>query len=127
MRPLVIDDTARAEIQRVLSYAMDHIYRPRAGGNPPGDDLNHVAMLGTYRVVFSFTEADGVTFRHLSVSVPSAHFANPAAVFMIAHEFGFTGWDERTVDRAPAGWVFDIKNDEHCIVVGQRLSKQVAA
>jgi hypothetical protein len=44
MRPLIIDDEAKATAERVLAYAMDHHYRPgRPGQTTPGDDPNFVA------------------------------------------------------------------------------------
>ncbi len=120
MRPLIIDDAAKATAARVLAYADAHHYRPgRRGQTTPGDDPNFVAKFGTYRAVFTFTHADGLVYRHLSISVPSAKFPNPAAAFMIASLFGFTGWDERTIDRAPEGWQIDVNNREHCIVLAQ--------
>lgn len=122
LRPLVLDDAAKAEAARVVAYAMDHPYRPRAGGRPPGDDPGHVAMLNTYRAVFSFTELSGATFRHLTVSVPGERYPNPAAAFAIADLFGFTGWDQRTIDRPPDSWGIEVKPAEHCVSLVQKIA-----
>lgn len=119
IRPLVIDDNARAKVASVVSYAMDHPYRE---GNPvPGDNPNYVAKLDTYRAVFTFTHHRGGVFRHLTISVPSSKYANPAAVFTIASLFGFTGWDEKTIDKSPEGWRIDINKKDHCVTVVQEI------
>lgn len=119
MRPLIIDDNARAAIARVVSYAMNH---PYSIGQPvPGDNPNFVAHLSTYRCVFTFTCMHDKTYRHLSISVPSERFPNPAAAFMIASEFGFTGWDEKSIDTMPEDWFGQVNEKEHCIVLGQEI------
>lgn len=54
MRVLVIDDSAKAEVKRVLDFAMnpENFYIVGKGGftfqRPPGDDPRHVAYLNTY-------------------------------------------------------------------------------
>lgn len=123
MRPLVIDADAKATAARVLAYAEQHHYYP--GQPTPGDNPNFVAKLDTYRVVFTYTHADEMVWRHLSVSIPSDKMPSPAAVFMIAALFGFTGWDERTIDRAPDGWLLDVSTTEHCVVVAQPVRSEV--
>lgn len=120
MRPLLIDDAAKAKAASVVAYAKDHPYSP--GQPTPGDNPHFVAKLDTYRAVFTFTKSDGGLWRHLSVSVPSAtKYPNVAAVFSIAALFGFTGWDERTINQAPTGWHIDISHRDHCIVVVQAI------
>jgi hypothetical protein len=120
MRPLLIDEVARAKVALVVAYAMDHPYHP---GDPvPGDNPKYVTHLDTYRCVFTFTHAYGEVWRHLSISVPSEDYPNPAAAFMIATEFGFTGWDERTIDGIPSGWRVDVSKTEHCIVLAQKVN-----
>lgn len=125
MRPLVIDDAARAQIARVLAYAEDNPYVP--ADPTPSDNPNYVAHLGTYRCVFTFTNMPEACYRHLSVSVPGAKYPNPAAVFMIAHEFGFTGWDEKHIDRLPDGWMMNVNEAEHCVVLGQERGAKAQA
>jgi hypothetical protein len=121
MRPLLLDDAAQAKAAEVVAYAEQHHYRP--GDPTPGDNPRFVANLSTYRAVFTYTHADGMIYRHLSVSVPGKKFANPAAVFAIADLFGFTGWDQKRIDRVPKGWICDVKDDEHCIVVAQPVAR----
>lgn len=125
MRMLVIDDAARAAAARVLAHAKAHHYRPGPGQTPPGDDNRFVAMLGTYRAVFSFTHSDGGVWRHLSVSVPGTMFPNPAAVFTIADLFGFGGYDQNDPAKPGAKWMFDAMDAEHCVVVAERVEEGV--
>ncbi|SRR6266702_204536 len=122
MRPLVIDDTARAIAARVLAHAKAHHYRPGPGQMAPGDDNRFVARLGTYRAVFSFTHSDGGVWRQLSVSVPSTKFPNPAAVFAIADLFGFSGYDEKVFMKPGPNWMIEVNDAEHCVVVAERVS-----
>jgi hypothetical protein len=117
MRPLLVDDEAKAKVARVVEYAEAHHHIP--GEFVPGDNPNFVTTLDTYRCVFTFTHNSGKVWRHLSISVPSEKYPNPAAAFMIATLFGFTGWDERTIDVAPKGWGIGIHKHEHCIVLAQ--------
>jgi hypothetical protein len=124
MRPLIIDDNAKAEVARVRAHAEANPYRPVASGNVPGDDRRFVAHLGSYRCVFTYTHSDGGVWRHLSVSVPSKNYPNPAACFAIADLFGFTGWDHRTIDRAPDGWLLNISKPEHCVVIAQAVASE---
>jgi hypothetical protein len=122
VRPLIIDDAAKAKAARVLDYAAAHHYRPgRPGQTTPGDDPNFVAHFGTYRAVFTYTQEprSARVYRHLSISVPGKKYPHQAAAFMIATLFGFTGWDERTIDRAPEGWQIEVNQREHCIVLAQ--------
>lgn len=120
LRPLVIDDEARAKAARVIEHAKAHHFHP--GKDPsPGDDPRFVAYLNTYRCVFTFTHADdGKLYRHLSVSIPNPGlFPHPAAILTIGTLFGLTGWDERTVDVMPKTWHLDINEVEHFIQVAQ--------
>lgn len=119
MRPLVIDDAARWEADRVLHYAEAHHYVPGPGAKPPGDEPNFVAHFNTYRAVFSYTRSHGTLWRHLSVSVPEdGMLPNPFAVWSLADLFGFIGWDQKSQD-PPPDWMFSINDQEHCVVVGQ--------
>ena len=138
MRPLIIDDTARQAAQRVIDFAekKENHYIVGYGGltaqRPPGDDSRHVLYVSGlagdlsgktgFRCVFSITEADGATWRHLSISIPPpTKYPNPYAVYTIAQDlFHFTGWNGRSSE-PPASWAMNINKDEHCIVVAQRL------
>lgn len=123
LRPLVIDDKAKADAASVRSLAEQdsNHYRPdRPGAKIPGDDSRFVAHFGTYRAVFSLTHADGLVYRHLSVSVPGGKYANPVAVFHIAELFGFAGYEGG--EFPPADWLTTVSEDERCIVVAQPLA-----
>jgi len=127
VRALIIDNTAKADVQRVLDYALDrnHWYRPGKDSRVPGDDPNFVAHLRDgFRCVFTITENRGLIYRHLSISVP-AHDKYPhvAAALTIAELFGFTGWDGKTIDQLPDGWMVHLNKDEHCIALGQPFEK----
>ncbi len=121
MRPLVIDDAARALAASVRAYADAHPYRPGPGVKPPGDNPEHVALINTFRVVYSLTEAGGQRFRHLSVSVPGTKWPNPAVIWTIAELFGFTGWDQQAIDKPPDGWMMELDKVNRAVVVAQEL------
>jgi hypothetical protein len=115
----MIDDEAKAQVARVVAYAMEHIYTP--GKDPvPGDNPNFVANLDTFTCVFTFTRIEGGIYRHLTISVPVAgKFPNPVAAFMIAEMFGFTGYDENDPFTPGDGWMCDTKKDENCVMIAQ--------
>lgn len=127
LRPLVIDDAARAEAARVLAHAEKNHYHPKPGNDVPGDDPAFTARFGTYRAVFTFTHADGLIYRHLSVSVPGKKFPNPVAVFNIAEMFGFAGYDpnKHYAAKLPDGWLMDVNDNEHCVIVAQPIGADV--
>ncbi len=123
MRLLVLDEAAQQRIQRVVQHATrpERWYRPDKDSRIPGDDPQFVVHIPDgYRCVFTITKAKGQTLRHLSISVPAEDkYPNVVAAFLIAKEFGFTGWDEKTVDALPPGWMSHVNQDEHCVVLGQ--------
>jgi hypothetical protein len=124
MRPLVIDEGARAAVGKVVAHALEreNYYEPgQSPGQAPGDDARHVVLLNTYRCVFSITkDPEGKLYRHLSISVPArGKYPNPFAVFAIAELFGFTGWDGRTPEAPPEDWIAGPNPDEQCVVVAQ--------
>jgi hypothetical protein len=121
MRVLVIDDTAKAEIARVREYAEANPYYQ--GGPTPGDNPAYVAKLGDFRAVFTITHAKtGEVLRHLSVSVPGTKLPHPAAAFMIADAFGFTGWDATKPAEPGKDWMFGAHHVERCAVVVQQIT-----
>lgn len=118
VRALIIDAEARVRISRVLDYAEEHHYHPDT--DPiPGDNEEFVCTLRTFRCVFTYTVMRGRVWRHLSISIPSKNYPHPLAVFTIATEFGFTGWDGNTCDRIPEGWAARVDKNEHCVTVIQ--------
>jgi hypothetical protein len=100
LRPLVIDDIAKAKIKAVVDMAEVHRLSVKdifdiMGGrrNPPGDDPGFVCVLDFgYRCVYTIEQQAAHGWcRHLSVSVMGGPAPNPAAVFMLMGEFGFVG------------------------------------
>jgi hypothetical protein len=120
MRPLVIDDVAKARVAEVESFAFANWYRPGMSENTPGDDSRHVAQLNTYRCVFSYTLKGDELFRHLSISIPGKKFPHPYAVFTIAELFGFTVWDGKSV-KPPEDWMVAVNKTDHCVVAAQKV------
>jgi hypothetical protein len=120
MRPLLIDEVAKAKAARLRAYAEqpEHYYTPYVD-SAPGDKPEFVIQLDTYKVVFTITKSpsDGALVRHLSVSIPAKGYANPVAVFAIADLLGFTGWNG--ADKAGKDWTVGMHETEHCIVVAQ--------
>jgi len=120
VRPLVIDDEAKAKVARVVAYAMDHPYRK--GQPPPGDNPSHVAELDTYTAVFSFTHARGKVFRHLTVSVPAeGKYPHPVATFTIAQLFGFTGYNDKEPFK-PGPWLVGVNHEERCVSLMEAIT-----
>lgn len=126
MRALIIDDVARADVVRVLAHAAEHHYRPAPSARPPGDDDGLIANLGTYRCVFSFTHVDGIIWRHITISVPGKDYASPAAAFMIADLFGFTGYDEKSPSRPGSDWQAGVNEHDHCVAILQPVERESA-
>lgn len=132
MRALIIDGHTKAIAARVVQYAQTHPYNPFAGGPDrsvaiPGDNPQHVAEISTYRCVFTYSYSPNAAAwcRHLSVSVPGAHYTNPFAMWTIASDlFGFTGWDGANLN-PPDDWTFTIDKDAHCIVLAQILPREL--
>ncbi|HEY4355927.1 MAG TPA: hypothetical protein VGN16_09285 [Acidobacteriaceae bacterium] len=126
LRPLILGPTEEARAAEIIAHADQHHYIPGAGAPPPGDDPAFVIeLMGGYKAVFSFTEADNGLYRHLSVSVPGTSLPNPIAVYAIAEMFGFTGWDGKSQD-IPKNWAVGM--EEHgvrAIIVAQRVERVV--
>ena len=123
-RLLVVDDKARAEVARVVSHAMDHPYYP-GRSSMPGDDPCFVAMLDTYRCVFTFTHTNIGVYRQLTVSIPiKDKYPNPVAIFHIADLFGFTGYDIRNEPSKPGDdWLIDIRQNENAVMIAQEAKQ----
>lgn len=121
MRVLQIDDEAKAEVARVLAHAEANPYFP--GQASPGNDPKFVAQLGTFRTVFTYTHADSVVYRHLSVSVPGGKFPNVIAAFTIAELYGFTGWSIDMGENPGADWLVEIvEQPVRNICLGQSIA-----
>jgi hypothetical protein len=122
MRPLLIDEVAKTKIAHVRSYAEENPYYPDTHeGPPPGDNPGYVCYLNTYRCAFTYTHTRLGVFRHLSISVPSKGYPNPVAILTIATEFGFTGWNGKTI--VPFPWTSSVSKQEHCVVIAQEVEE----
>lgn len=119
LRGLVLDDKAQAKADKIREYAEAHHYIVGKTGTP-GDDPHFVGYFNSYRVVFSITESDGATWRHLSCSVPGGKYPNPIAVFNLCALFGFTGYNGKS-DVPPPGWLGNMGNNPPHIIIAQRL------
>jgi hypothetical protein len=100
MRPLILDEEAKSDIQKVINFAEAHkitsklISKTLEGEYPPvGDYGPHSCQLSFgFRVVYSLEEQSVGWCRHLSVSVDSKDkLPSIPAVEAIMKEFGFTG------------------------------------
>jgi hypothetical protein len=121
-RPLIIGPPQKSKIQKVLDFARQRENWYDLDGPIPGFDRRFQVVLDTYRCVFSYTKSRQGFYRHLTVSIPDpTRWPHPAAVWMIADAFGFIGWDEKTIDKAPDGWLVNMNQQEHCIVVAQEV------
>lgn len=120
LRALVIDQLARDLIVKVKAFAENHPYVV-GSSQVPGDISAQVVQFGDFRVVFSITHMGHVVARHMSVSVPGDAFPSPNAVFLLAHEFGFTGWDSAEPGQPGTDWQVGPHADERSIVVAQEI------
>ncbi len=115
MPVLLIDDSVRGEIKKVIDYAKEHpstkedlanimIGKQQAVGY---DTKHYLVISGHYRVVYSQEiQLDDNTYHHLSVSVPdrdTGKCPSRQAVEMIMEEFGM-GND---VMKCEAKWLED--------------------
>ena len=92
----------------------------------PGGNPQHVAVINTYRCVYSHTYFPGASAwcRHLSVSVPGDHYPSPFAMWTIATDlFGFAGWEGHSLE-PPDDWGFVVNKEEHCIGLAQELPRE---
>ena len=149
LRPLILDDKAKAAVQCLRDFAEKpaNWYLIGPGGRSsftPGDLPQYRVFLGSYRCVFTWTrQHDGRLFRHLSISVPSERYPNPIVAFEIAKLFGFTGRESPLVEApdgvlsvqhvdtrsavekaAAAGWLLNISKEDRCIVIAQEIPRE---
>lgn len=124
MRPLVIDDAARAEVKRVTDFAaspenfFDITKREKI---IPGDHPEYVAHLNTFRCVFTVTKNLEGIYRHLSISVPGGKYPNVFAAYTIAELFGFTGWNGVS-ELPPQDWIFRADKQLRCVLIAQPMA-----
>jgi hypothetical protein len=123
MRPLLLDNEAKAKIAEVVKFAEGNHYRPGLSETIPGDDARHVVeIFHGFRAVFSFTEGPDELYRHLTISVAGEKYPNPIAAFMIADAFGFTGWKIEMGEQPPSDWMGDVNYEDHCVTLLQKTS-----
>lgn len=100
LRPLVLNEASRADIQRVKRFADLHrvplgqVLDTVAGkAGPVGNNPAYTCVVPFgYRCCFSIEDQPKGTFRHLSISVSGDGYApSTEAAEALALEFGFTG------------------------------------
>lgn len=125
LRPLIIDDALKFEIDRIKCNAEAHHYIPGPGVGPPGDDhrFTFTTDFG-YKFVFTLTESDDVLWRHFSISVPGRRLPNQIVTFTVAELFGFTGWDGVS-DKPGADWMIKIEDPPYAVVMAQLVPARV--
>ena len=105
IRALVIDQTAKEDIERVIKYAFDHkipieIMRKMVSGEvvAPGFSPNYSCeIFQGYRVVFSIEEHPMGWCRHISISVDGGMLPSIEAAKLIIKEFDFENPLEKCV------------------------------
>jgi len=121
IRPLILDDEFRKQVAQVEQFAKEHPYIP-GETEVPGDDPRYcITTTFGYRCVFSYTRTLQGFYRDLSISVDEK-YPNKFAAFTLAQEFGFTGWNQTSVDLVPEGWM--IAKDIHYDAI--RIVQQIA-
>lgn len=128
VRHLPISDETRAALGALAERAAQPAnWWDPADGTIPGDIPTYVVVVGSFRVVFTWTaqRGDGHPHRHMSISTvgaPRGRVPAPPAVWTVAHMLGFTGAsvDEHGVVAQPAsGWALSVDPEGNCVVVGQ--------
>lgn len=130
LRPLVIDDEARARVAKIVAYAQqkDHWYVVDPDGHStqmnPRDNYRHVTLLGNYRCVFSWTfdERVSMLFRHLSVTVDDVRSQQHVTkLWTLAQLFGFTGWAPEMGLTPGRDWLVTIQPADRAVVLQQAI------
>lgn len=131
MSHFIIDDAAKAKAAALVAYAEAHPYRPdEPDARVPGDDPGHVAVFDSFRVVFSFTELQGVRVRQISISLISRRrgmYPHPTMAFALADLLGFTGWTDDLVRRElpPSDWRCRPVESDNCVSIVQPIGATV--
>jgi hypothetical protein len=140
VRALQLSDANRAEVKRVVDFAVrqpnwyivpspQKAYLSNGLKGTPGDHPQYTTILDSYRCVFTISAERGRLFRHLSISVPGDYYPNEVAAFSIAQLFGFTGWDlegflsSGKVITPPPGWLILLDKQACAIVFAQPLHR----
>lgn len=123
---LILNDAQeRAKEIALFAAKPENWYRIGESTFIPGDRPEYVLTSGTTRAVFTWTRITETDVRrHMSISVMSRNYPNPVLVWTLAHMFGFTGSkpDASGVIQEPSKtWAIGIDDDEHCIVVQEKV------
>lgn len=97
MTPLVIDDTVKATIAKLVKFADERrmsfkeVYRRTQRNDPPGNDPNYCCFIPMgFKVVFTIEEQPAGWARHFSISSQNhQRTPNPEGVNMLLPLFGF--------------------------------------
>lgn len=129
MRPLLLTSENKDKATRVLVFAEKTENWYHHPGSPwvPGDHPEFVAIIDTYRCVYTHTVYRGTHYRHLSISVPArGWFPNEVAVYTLATFFGFTGAKKDNDVAVEPGddWMLDLNEIEQCILIFQEFPQE---
>lgn len=121
-------DEAESRAKEIAAFAAkpENWYRIGETTEIPGNQAEFVLRSGTIRAVFTWTKLpEGEVYRHMTVSTMGPAYPNPVIVWTLAHMFGFTG---AKVDKFGAvfepskTWGAVLDEDEHCIVVQEKVT-----
>lgn len=107
IRPLIIGDIERGNLQKLKEYAeanpisMEDLKSTVVGAKPPiGDDARHAVYLPVgYRVVYSVEQQMPGIMRHFSISVPEkGKFPN---MHVVNELIGILGFKEKVDPKQP--------------------------
>lgn len=115
MQIIALTQSVLDRVKEVVEYASrpENVYRPGPGARIPGDVPEHVAILGDFRCVFSFTDVRDELYRHLSISIKTGTMPNPVLVQEIARLYGFTGTFE--------DWGLALDAANRLVTLGQKI------
>lgn len=100
MRPLIIDEAFRAQVNAVKEHAEANIftlqeeYAVMHGKKPPAGDRKGFSFKTKfgYKIVFSYEEQSAGMIRHFSMSVPTeGKVPHPLVIQEVMKAFGFKG------------------------------------
>jgi hypothetical protein len=106
----------------VVSWARGHWYEPLKATVAPEDEPRHQVKMGRYRCVFSFSveERSRKVYRHLVIRVKGkGRYPRAFAAYRIAEAFGFSGWDGRSLEYEPNGWIVEVDKEAGSMVLMQ--------
>lgn len=126
MLPMDPDTIARVKALAARAERRENWYRPGEAA-VPGDSPTFREMVGTYKVVFTWTvDPDRKVYRHMTISSLNGRgLPRPLVVFTIAHWLGFTGAEPARADglvlAGNPAWYTNYIDADRCFVVGERI------